>query len=376
MRVHDTDAYINLLLPKTLARHNVADSERGLIQELSYGALRWQLQYDSVIDHFTRGKELSQPIRGALQLGLHQLFRMRVPTHAAINETVNLAKRIEPRAAGLVNAVLRNAEREGLEKLLSELTEGLAESRRLEILHSHPAWVIDSLRESLRIDGRESELVQLLTANNETPDTFLAASDKEAAAALVAQGLQASTQSPIGFQVDGNPEPYLSLGNIRVQDLGSQLVALVTAGLANLSGKTLDMCSGPGGKSAILQGRIRPSGGELDCMEPQEHRAELVREALGAIPIGSVIVAPGQQADPELLRHDFARCSLLWTGVGSAQTRVPASKEAVAACLTQFRPARASGGVLCCAQIRWSARLCHMFPANRGDHYARTRHTG
>ena len=56
MRVHDTDAYINLLLPKTLARHNVADSERGLIQELSYGALRWQLQYDSVIDHFTRGK--------------------------------------------------------------------------------------------------------------------------------------------------------------------------------------------------------------------------------------------------------------------------------------------------------------------------------
>ena len=113
MRVHDTDAYINLLLPKTLARHNVADSERGLIQELSYGALRWQLQYDSVIDHFTRGKELSQPIRGALQLGLHQLFRMRVPTHAAINETVNLAKRIEPRAAGLVNAVLRNAEREG-----------------------------------------------------------------------------------------------------------------------------------------------------------------------------------------------------------------------------------------------------------------------
>ena len=166
MRVHDTDAYINLLLPKTLARHNVADSERGLIQELSYGALRWQLQYDSVFAHFTGGKELSQPIRGALQLGLHQLFRMRVPTHAAINETVNLAKRIEPRAAGLVNAVLRNAERDGLEKLLSELTDGLSESRRLEIIHSHPAWVVDSLRESLRIDGRESELVQLLTANN------------------------------------------------------------------------------------------------------------------------------------------------------------------------------------------------------------------
>jgi 16S rRNA (cytosine967-C5)-methyltransferase len=166
-------------------------------------------------------------------------------------------------------------------------------------------------------------LVQLLTANNETPDTFLAASDKEAAAALVAQGLQASTQSPIGFQVDGNPEPYLSLGNIRVQDLGSQLVALVTAGLANLSGKTLDMCSGPGGKSAILQGRIRPSGGELDCMEPQAHRAELVREALGAIPIGSVIVAPGQQADQN--SYDTILLDAPCSGLGSVR-RKPESR--------------------------------------------------
>ena len=323
MRVHDTDAYVNLLLPKTLARHNVADSERGLIQELSYGALRWQLQYDGVIDHFTGGKELSQPIRGVLQLGLHQLFRMRVPTHAAINETVNLAKRIEPRAAGLVNAVLRNAERDGLDNLLLQLTAGLSESKKFEILHSHPAWVIDSLLESLRLDGRESELVELLTANNETPETFLAASDDEALAALAEQGLQVSAQSPIGFQVDGNPEPYLSLGNIRVQDLGSQLVALVAAELAALAGRTLDMCSGPGGKSAILQGRIRAAGGELDCMEPQEHRAELVRQALGTDPIGTVVVAPGQQAEQNA--YDTILLDAPCSGLGSVR-RKPESR--------------------------------------------------
>jgi 16S rRNA (cytosine967-C5)-methyltransferase len=248
---------------------------------------------------------------------------MRVPTHAAINETVNLAKRIEPRAAGLVNAVLRNAEREGLDRLLVQLTEGLSESKRLEIHHSHPAWVIDSLRESLRLDGRESELVELLTANNETPETFLAAADDKALAALLAQGLQASAQSPIGFQVDGNPEPYLSLGNIRVQDLGSQLVALVAAELADLAGKTLDMCSGPGGKSAILQGRIRASGGELDCMEPQEHRAELVRQALGTDPIGRVIVAPGQQADRD--SYDTILLDAPCSGLGSVR-RKPESR--------------------------------------------------
>ena len=90
MRVQSSDSYINLLLPKTLSRHSVPDSERGLIQELSYGSLRWQLQYDAIIDHLTKGKTLSDQVRGSLQLGLHQLFRMRIPVHAAINETVNV----------------------------------------------------------------------------------------------------------------------------------------------------------------------------------------------------------------------------------------------------------------------------------------------
>lgn len=296
MRVYDTDAYINLLLPKTLSRHQVPDSERGLIQELSYGALRWQLQYDAIVEHFTQGKKLSQAVRGALQLGLHQLFRMRVPPHASINETVNLVKRLEPRAAGLVNAVLRNAEREGLEALLQTLTVQSSETRRLEILYSHPAWVIESLRGSLRLDGREEELEALLRANNENPITFLAAADADAIQMLGEAGLKPTSQSPIGFAVEGNPEPFLGKGNVRVQDLGSQIVALVASELGDMSGKTLDMCSGPGGKSAIIQGRVRLEGGKLDCMEPQEHRAQLVREALGENSVAEVIVAPGQDA--------------------------------------------------------------------------------
>ena len=323
MRVHETDAYINLLLPKTLEKHAVLDTERGLIQELSYGALRWQIQYDAVIDHFTTGKQLSMPIRGCLQLGLHQLFRMRVPTHAAINETVNLAKKLEPRAAGLVNAVLRNAERAGLEQTLSEIAESMNENQTLEVLYSHPSWVIDSLRETLRIDGRLAELEALLSANNETPSVYLAASDEDAEAALVAAGLSRTKQSSIGFEVEGNPEPYLRQGNIRVQDLGSQLVALAASALGDLTGKTLDMCSGPGGKSAILQARIRSAGGHLDCYEPQEHRAQLVREALGQNPIARVVVAPGQKAPADT--YDLILLDAPCSGLGSVR-RKPESR--------------------------------------------------
>lgn len=323
MRVHSSDSYINLLLPKTLARHSVPDSERGLIQELSYGALRWQLQYDAIIDHFTKGKLLSDQVRGALQLGLHQLFRMRVPVHAAINETVNLTKALEPKAAGLVNAVLRNSERAGLESLLDELCQESSETNRLAINYSHPAWVIEALRESMRLDGRENELPQLLKSNNETPETFLAAADEAAMAALQHQGLKVSDQSPIGYVVDGNPEPFLELGNIRVQDLGSQLVALVAAELGDMGGNILDMCSGPGGKSAILQGRIRPKGGSLDCMEPQEHRAQLVRDALGGNSIANVIIAPGQ--DAKVGHYDTVLLDAPCSGLGSVR-RKPESR--------------------------------------------------
>ena len=112
-RVRASHSYINLLLPKELAKHEISDADRGLVQELSYGVLRWQLQYDGIIDQLTPGKTLSPALRATIQLGLHQLFRMRVPTHAAINETVDLVKGFETSAAGLANAVLRNAERAG-----------------------------------------------------------------------------------------------------------------------------------------------------------------------------------------------------------------------------------------------------------------------
>ena len=148
-RVRASESYINLLLPKELAKHDISDADRGLVQELSYGVLRWQLQYDAIIDHLTPGKTLSPGLRAAIQLGLHQLFRMRVPTHAAINETVDLVKHFEASAAGLSNAVLRNAERAGHDNLLALLTEGQDDLTRLSIEYSHPKWIISGMKSAL-----------------------------------------------------------------------------------------------------------------------------------------------------------------------------------------------------------------------------------
>lgn len=323
-RVADSDSYINLLLPSFLTKANVADSDRGLIQELSYGSLRWQLQYDSFIDHFTTGKTLSPKLRIVLRVGMHQLFQMRIPAHAAIHETVELVKTFEKSAAGLANAVLRNADRAGFETLLEDCCEGKRPEEMLAIRYSHPTWVIAALRSALELDGKKDQLEALLEANNETPTVNLAAlPNTKAADFLTSEGLQRGEAAPTAYLATGNPEPYLSVPGVRVQDQGSQLVALALLAIADKSGRWLDMCSGPGGKAAMLQAGIASDGGVLDCLEPIPNRADLVRSALNPNLPGTVKVGYGQDAKKNT--YDAVLLDAPCTGLGSVR-RKPESR--------------------------------------------------
>ncbi len=323
-RVAESDSYINLLLPSFLTKAQVPDSDRGLIQELSYGTLRWQLQYDTFLDHFTAGKVLSPKLRIAIRLGMHQLFRMRVPAHAAIHETVELVKIFERSAAGMANAVLRNADRAGFENLLTECTAGKRLEESLAIRYSHPTWVVSALRSALELDGKQDQLEQLLEANNETPTVNLAALPyTKAAEFLTAEGLEPGSAAPTAFLAQGNPEAYLATPGVRVQDQGSQLVALALLEVADKSGHWLDMCAGPGGKAAMLQAGISQAGGTLDCLEPIPNRADLVRSALNPNLQSNVKVGFGQDAKPEF--YDAVLLDAPCSGLGSVR-RKPESR--------------------------------------------------
>ena len=318
-RVQSDDAYINLLLPIFIDRSGLPEQDRGIVQEMAYGALRWQLQYDAIIDLLAGGKDLEDAVRIALRLGLHQLFRMRVPSHAAINETVELVKKLSPRAAGFANAILRNADRQGREPLLKQATQGMSNLKAQSIKFSHPEWVIGALLDALALDGR-SDLESVLNANNETPNVNLAALTVQAREQLMSAGLSKSLVSPIGFTVDGNPEPFLGR-DVRVQDDGSQLVGLALLELAGDNGTFLDMCSGPGGKSAVLLSGL--SQGKLDCFEPAAHRAQLVRQAVGHDERAVVIEKVGQQAAKDT--YDAVLLDAPCSGLGSLR-RKPESR--------------------------------------------------
>lgn len=324
-RVEETDSYINLLLPKLLAREDhITDADRGLVQELSYGTLRWKGQYEAFIDVLTPGKTLSNPLRLCLGIGMHQLFRMRIPAHAAIHESVELVKKFEPKAAGLANAVLRNAERAGFDSLLKQSLLNKTSLDELAIRYSHPSWVVGALKSALELDEKGSELETLLESNNETPLVHLAAlPGTDAEEYLESLELERGAASPIGFIVRGNPEPLLRHPGVKVQDQGSQLVALALLAVGNKDGKWLDMCSGPGGKAALIDADISYFGGSLDCFEPIPRRAEMVRQALGPNTKAKVFIDYGQNA--KLNHYDAVLLDAPCSGLGSVR-RKPESR--------------------------------------------------
>lgn len=291
LSVEFDDAYANLLLPKLLTSSKLDDRDTGLAQELSFGTLRWQLFYDRVIEECAKryADEIDLKALIVLRLGAHQLLGMRIPAHAALDETVELAKQFVSRgAAGFVNGVLRRVSEKTRDEWLEIVLNGLESNHeRLAVEFSHPIWVVRALEQALRLDGRESELRDLLLADNIAPLVSLVALPG-LATKLDFEDLPIGPASPIGAQLDsGDPNNLKAFreGRVRVQDQGSQLaaLALVEASPIQSEENWLDLCAGPGGKAALLAAEAKLYGAKLVCNEISEHRAKLVRQALGFV---------------------------------------------------------------------------------------------
>lgn len=287
------DAYANLLLPKLLKTANLDSRDSGFAQELAFGTIRNAYFYELIIERCA-GRDIDQidiDARMVLELGAHQLLGMRVPSHAALSETVDLAKLVlRPSLAGFVNGVLRRVSEKTRETWLEILLKAAPDRiAQLAVTYSHPEWIVRAIEDALRLDGREAELEDLLRVNNQPPLVNLVAlpgitniDD------LLAAGAALGGVSPIGGVLpDGDPGDIdlVRVGKVRVQDQGSQLaaLALINAPVKSAKGAAeewLDLCAGPGGKAALLAAAANQFGAELVCNELQEHRAKLVEQAL------------------------------------------------------------------------------------------------
>ncbi|MEY3406339.1 MAG: hypothetical protein RLZZ556_411 [Actinomycetota bacterium] len=285
------DAYANLAMPKILKNSNLNQRDKTFSQELAFGTLRHQLTYDAIIDEVSTRKsmEMDAKLLNCLRLGCHQILQMRVPDHAAISETVELVrKHCGEKVVGFANGVLRSISRKSLTEWLSMLQSKTdAESFRA-LLYSHPQWIVSAYRTALEVDGLASDLDQLLDINNTPAAVNLVALPGLAQRPDETETLKWNRHSPYGFSISGgNPTELTGFGSglIRVQDEGSQLAALALCEYRDpKSGEDwLDMCAGPGGKSAILASISRSNNVNFEANEPIAHRAGLVSSALEPI---------------------------------------------------------------------------------------------
>ncbi|MDT0316745.1 RsmB/NOP family class I SAM-dependent RNA methyltransferase [Streptomyces millisiae] len=335
--VGERGAYANLVLPPMLTRAKEAGEldarDAALATELVYGTLRRQGTYDAVlaacVDRPLR--DVDPPVLDVLSLGAHQLLGTRIPSHAAVSASVELARCVlGDGRAKFVNAVLRRVAAHDLDGWLERVAPPYDEDpeEHLALAYAHPRWVVSALWDAL--GGDRAGIEQLLAADNERPGvTLVARPGRSTVEELRAEpGAEPGRWSPYAVRLVEGGEPgaveAVGEGRAGVQDEGSQLVALALAN-APLTGpdrRWLDGCAGPGGKAALLGALAAERGAALVAAERQPHRARLVARALDGNPgPHQVVVADGTRPAWRPGAFDRVLVDVPCTGLGALRRR-------------------------------------------------------
>jgi 16S rRNA (cytosine967-C5)-methyltransferase len=283
--VDEQDAYANLAMPRVLAEHALTGRDAALATELGYGTLRALGTLDEIlarcVDRGLDGVEAG--VLDVLRLGAYQSLRTRIPPHAAVATSVDLARQVGlRRAGGFVNAVLRRVSGRSWDAWTGELAAGTDPLRALAIRTAHPEWIVAAFANVLGNDLTET--ADALAADDERPRTHLVAwPGRMTREGLLGEaGGEPGPFSPFAVRMaGGDPSAISAVAERRagVQDEGSQLCALALAN-APISGpdeRWLDLCAGPGGKAALVAALAAERGARLVANELRPHRADLVR---------------------------------------------------------------------------------------------------
>lgn len=293
-------ASLNSSLPAQLDK--VDERDRGLTQDLAFGTARWQPRLDLLAAQLLQKpfKAADADVQALLLVGLYQLFYSRIPAHAAIGETVGCADKLKkPWAKGLLNAVLRRAQREG-----EELLAGM--ERDPVVRTAHPRW----LQKSLKAFWPE-QWEAICAANNAHPPMILRVNrrhhSRDVYLALLAEagiGASACQYSRDGIVLaeacDVRGLPGFAEGWVSVQDEAAQL----SADLLELAPgqRVLDACCAPGGKTCHL---LEAEAGlaHVVAIDLEAKRLTRVRENLDRL-----------QLDAELIACDARDTASWWDG--------------------------------------------------------------
>jgi 16S rRNA (cytosine967-C5)-methyltransferase len=324
--------YLENLVARTLAEAHLAGPDRGFVQEITFGVVRWQATLDWLIAQKTGGRTQKPALQILLRLGLYQMFWLdRIPDHAAVHETVEVARQLGfgPQS-GFINAVLRGylRERDATEQKLREL-----KIEQPDLGYSHPRWLCERWRQR----WGEVRFRELLEWNNTPPPTFarlntLRSTPEKLAAQWESEGVHFVprsfdwTEPDLVFELKSHPPlaalPSFKQGLFYIQD-PSTLLAVKE--LALCPGQSvLDLCAAPGGK-ATYAAQLIGNQGTILAQDSSGERLKLIAEnalRLGATCIESSLAPLNEQPPPEARRFDRVLVDAPCSNTGVMRRRV------------------------------------------------------
>jgi 16S rRNA (cytosine967-C5)-methyltransferase len=272
----------------------VADATGGGVprpatQSIAFGTVRWFFELEACLERLLDrpGARQDPEVRALMLVGLYQLLHGATPQHAAVSETVEAVRALgRPRAAGLVNAVLRRFLRE------REAVLAAAHADR-EARHAHPAWMLDAFARDWP-DCWES----IAAAGNAEPPMWLRVNARRGSRdawreRLAAAGLAAE---PAGFApealrlatpVDVYALPGFAEGDVSVQDAAAQVAPRFLAAAPGM--RVLDACAAPGGKACHVA-ELEPGLAELVALDVDAARAARIESNLARLGLAARVV--------------------------------------------------------------------------------------
>ena len=294
-------AYSNIALNKHLKGSQLSAADKGLVTEIVYGTVARKLTLEWYLSHFIQDRDkLDNWLYILLLLSAYQLrYLDKIPSHAVVNEAVELAKARKKGSEKLVNAVLRRILREGW----PDIDSIKRKNKRDSIAYSLPVWLVSKLKEEYGEERAQAIFKSLLVRNKASIRVTDLSRKEEIKAVLEATDSPLAATGLVKEHGHFAGHDLFAEGVITIQDESSQLVAPTLDPQGDE--QVLDACAAPGGKTAHIASYL--TSGKVTALDLYDHKLDLIQE--NAERLGVAERVQTQKLDARKVHEFFGRDS-------------------------------------------------------------------
>jgi len=322
-RFERSDSYLDKLLEHELRTGGLSHQDKALLTELVNGVTRWLAKLDWVLTGFYHGEfeKCMTPVKNAMRIALYQvMFLNKIPPAAAINESVEIIKRIKgDKSAGIVNAVLRNITRNIDNIRYPNQEEDMV--WHLAVMYSHPKWMVKRWLDRWGLEFTE----ELLKSNVNRPSITLRvngllATQSEIESWLEEQhipftkSLHHDASLLVSSLRDITSSDMFRSGKVAIQDASASMAALLSQAKPGMS--VIDLCSAPGGK-AFYVAELMKNSGEILALDKYEAKLRYLTEGAERLGINIVKAEAGDARSFSHSQVDLVLADVPCTGFGT-----------------------------------------------------------